>query len=330
MNTQNQPNTMSLSSPFAIGTNPKISMRGTWICAGSDDSSRYEAVGTAIAIDFATHRLVCTVRPQLEGWQGMPQGGDPLQAHGLEIQWTPLNSNLDTVPCRADHIEGIAQHWRPHGCAADALDIDPEPSLQWHLVLTAEGLLLRPEQLHNNDLSYYERMCQVHGIDVDAADSASVLAHFDRHIRIRRAYGSDWLTFESMTYFKPATTYLGERLEPPYCHAYPTQSDQAWSWLMPNAKGIEGIEVIKGDSIEAYALNVNAWSEDEKRTTNANHVISQRLRSGARLRLANDAQWRKQVAYWGNPLEDLAAYAPQQHRAYWEELLAFAKQTGNQ
>ena len=137
-----------------------------------------------------------------------------------------------------------------------------------------------------------------------------------------------------MTYFKPTKSYLGEHLAPPYCHAYPTSTDQAWGWLIPSARiptehalTANGIQL---GSIEAYALNVNAWSEDEKQSTNANHIISQRLRSGARLRLAGDPLWRQQVAYWGNPLEDLAAYAPEQHRAYWGELLAFAKRTGNQ
>lgn len=333
MNTQNSLDATTLSSQFARGINPKISLRGAWICAGSDDPTRSEPVGTAIAIDFATHRLVCTVRPHLEGWQGVPQAGDSLVAHGLEIRWMPLDSDLDTAPCRAAHIDGIAQTWKQHGLAAEAIEIDPDQSLQWQLELTAEGLLLRPENLSITDLSYFERMCQIHDIDVDASDSASVLSHFDPHIRIRRAYGADWLTFESMTYFKPTKSYLGEHLGPPYCHAYPKNTDQAWGWLMPSARiptqhalAANGHQL---DNIEAYALNVNAWSEDEKQTTNANQVISQRLRSGARLRLASDAQWQKQVAYWGNPLEDLAAYAPEQHRGYWEELLAFAKRTGN-
>jgi hypothetical protein len=334
MNTQNQLSATTLSSQFARGTNPKISLRGAWICAGSDDPTRHEPVGTAITIDFAAHRLVCSVRPHLEGWQGVPQAGDSLVAHGLEIHWMPLDSDLDTVPLRAAHIDGIAQTWKQHGFAADAIEVGSVQSLQWQLELTPEGLLLRPEQLHITDLSYFERMCQIHDIDVGTSSSTSLLAHFDRHIRIRRTYGADWLTFESMTYFKPTKSYLGEQLNPPYCHAYPKSTDQAWGWLMPNARiPAEHAFTANGfqlGNIEAYALNVNAWSEGEKQTTNANHVISQRLRSGARLRLASDAQWQKQVAYWGNPLEDLAAYAPEQHRGYWEELLAFAKRTSNQ
>lgn len=281
------------------------------------------AVGTGIAFDFDGYSLVITAQPNLPSWTGKPKKRElarNLQAHGLSVRWLPKEIALHELPCQEPHMDGIAQRWLSHSRMDEFLAIDTRRSMKWHIELTAEGLLIKPEQIEPMYHPRYLRYCQTY--NVKAATTSK--PHFDRYLKVCRTYGTDWIECRSINFFRPIGRSVGESSALSF-HSYPEKPEHGWGWLRPDAPFKLRMQSLVFNSVYTWAVNPTLWLKEQLGSENANLIISERLAAGARARLEQDAVWRSQIVRWGTPLEHLAKEAPRQHQTYWAEILKFAQ-----
>jgi hypothetical protein len=314
----------NIPSNQAKGVNPLVSIRGVWQtpCYQSDEV-RELAVGTGIAFEFDEYRLVVTAQPNLPSWTGKPKKNELAQnpqAHGLSVRWIPKEINLHDLPCEEQHIDGVPQRWQTYSRMDEFLEIDPRQSMKWRMELTSEGLLLKPEYIAPMYHARYLRYCKTY--KVKAANTST--PHFDRYLKVCRAYGTDWIECHGVNFFRPIDRSVGECSALSY-HTYPKQVTHGWGWLRPDAPCKLQMQGLVFNSVYTWAVNPTLWLKEQLQTENANLIICERLAAGARARLEQDAVWRSQIIRWSTPLAYLAREAPRQHQTYWAEILKFAQ-----